>query len=110
MKEFNCWSCGACCKIVGLAVENAKEKVSTDIHNATPMEIESSMFPYRYDLSGRCSKLNVDNKCEVYDNRPRICKVSESYNIHYKHILTWEEYCEVSEELCKGMEQIMEGF
>ena len=58
---FGCTMCGACCRRVGLIIEQLKEKYK---------------FPYDAKENGECEKLN-DNKCSVYENRPDICRIDK---------------------------------
>jgi Fe-S-cluster containining protein len=104
--KFNCWECGACCKLAGIAVENAKYLVSIGITD--PRVIETANFPYEYETSGRCSKLDQNNKCTVYEDRPSICKVSETYNKYHIDKMTEEEYYKKAEETCKILEKVFD--
>ena len=57
---FPCSGCGACCQNVDKITANLKY-----------------LFPYKWDETGRCEKLNDDNTCSVYDDRPLICNVEK---------------------------------
>ena len=53
--EFPCSGCGACCKIINIAIKNTGQDCSdksNDFH-----------FPYKWDNSGRCEMLDDENKC-----------------------------------------------
>lgn len=65
--KFPCSACGCCCKRIKSVVEVLKLK---DIHS--PL-----YFPYDWDSNGACSKLDSQNKCTVYKNRPLICNVEK---------------------------------
>ncbi len=61
MGNFPCSGCGSCCKRIDKAVAN----VGADKED----------FPYEWDASGRCEKLDQNNQCMVYENRPLLCDV-----------------------------------
>ena len=61
---FKCSGCGLCCKNVERAAESTKH-------------IKALAFPYSWDETGRCEKLNSDNTCSVYNERPLLCNVDE---------------------------------
>jgi uncharacterized protein len=65
--EFPCTGCGACCRRVNKAVESA-------------IGFEELSFPYKWDETGRCEKLQNDNRCSVYENRPLLCRVKDIGN------------------------------
>lgn len=58
---YPCIKCGLCCKHIDKAVEIAGEIFSR--------------FPYKWDETGRCEKLDENDMCMVYDNRPLICNI-----------------------------------
>lgn len=69
--KFKCNGCGCCCKKVNLAVEATKH-------------IDKLHFPYKWDDDGVCEKLDINNNCMVYDERPLICNVekfAEEFNL-----------------------------
>lgn len=82
--NFKCTGCGLCCQHVDRAVENTKH-------------IEWLEFPYDWDDSGRCEKLNENNQCSVYEDRPLICNVemfAEAFNLNK------EEFYKLNEQSC----------
>jgi len=76
-EPFPCTSCGACCKNAG---DMLKKYESLGV-----LDPESEMyFPHKIHKTGRCSKLNKNNQCSVYEDRPTICsmaKMQEKLNI-----------------------------
>lgn len=50
---------------------------------------------------GRCIYLTDDNLCDIYDIRPDICNVDRMYEIHFKYIMTREEYDCYNTKACK---------
>jgi Fe-S-cluster containining protein len=57
MKEFQCSSCGACCRRVR----------------------EMGDFDLPINEDGSCSELSPEGKCNIYETRPVVCRVEESY-------------------------------
>ena len=74
--EFNCHSCGACCRQAG--------KIGLP-HNGDNV----------------CTYL-VDNKCSVYDDRPEICRVKDSHK-HFKQLISMDEWYEMNEVSCGSL-------
>ncbi len=68
--KFDCTGCGSCCRRVGDNLA-AHQKAG---------------FPYGVKEDGRtCEKLEEDNKCTVYENRPEMCSVEAMYyKVHSK--------------------------
>jgi uncharacterized protein len=70
--HFPCNGCGLCCQNIG-QIDDLKE----------------------YDRGdGVCKFLN-EKKCQIYDERPLICRVDEMYDkVFYQHFLKEEYYLE----------------
>ena len=66
MADFECTSCGLCCKEIGHII-GSKAPFEW-------MQKATDDFPYKANEDGSCEKL-IDNKCSVYDNRPLLCDV-----------------------------------
>lgn len=82
MTVFPCNHCGACCRNVHLA----KETQSLD----------------RGD--GCCRHYDDDSKqCNIYADRPSICRVDEQYTINYQPLMTWETFVEINVQACKKL-------
>ena len=71
--EFNCHSCGACCRLAG--------------HIG---------LPHRGNYV--CIHL-VDNKCSIYENRPEICRVKDNYQ-NVNDLVSLDEWYEINENMC----------
>ena len=67
MPEFECTSCGLCCKKIGLILKSPPAK--------SYLAKAQAEFPYQARADGSCEKLDEDNRCTVYDNRPLLCDV-----------------------------------
>lgn len=77
---FSCDMCGKCCRNLQLS------------------EIYSSLD----DGTGKCIYLN-GNQCSIYNDRPLICKVDESYEVFFKDIMSKEEYYRINYEVCNKL-------
>lgn len=66
----DCLSCGACCRVFGVV------EVTTDEIESFPDKIVSTELGYwRMKTNGFvCTCLSSDNKCSIYETRPRVCK------------------------------------
>lgn len=81
--NFPCNQCGECCKRVHMLAETA----SLD----------------RGD--GICRNFDVDFKrCNIYQQRPDICRVDRQYELHYQSAMTWEAFVELNQIACKALQ------
>ena len=62
--SFPCTGCGSCCKRI--------DKLLISINMLDGIEREILDFPYSH-TNGVCENLGVDNKCNIYENRPVVC-------------------------------------
>ena len=46
----------------------------------------------------------MENLCSIYDNRPLLCRIDDSYDIYFKDIYTKEEYYKLNYEVCKKLQ------
>lgn len=79
-EKFGCVSCGACCRGV--------------IH--IPGVFEEPINP-----DGSCSHLTADNRCDIYETRPRICRIDE-YDVAALG-LTKEQWHDANYESCEQL-------
>ena len=73
---FNCSKCGICCR---------------NLPAVAP-------FDELHQGDGVC-KFLMGNLCSIYDTRPSLCRVDESYHL-FKHLMSYEEYLEVNYKSC----------
>ncbi len=78
---FKCNKCGMCCK-------NLKK---------------SSLYE-KLDRGDGVCKFLCGNLCSIYDNRPLLCRVDDSYDVYFKDIYTLEEYYKLNYEGCKKVQ------
>jgi len=82
MNNFKCIRCGDCCKIyVKISDEDIKQIESVgyklnDVAEFDSFDPSSGKYALRL-IDGKCIFLKQKNnkyKCEIYDNRPKICR------------------------------------
>lgn len=74
---FKCDMCGECCRNLD----------------------KSSLYADLDMGNGICRYLN-GNKCSIYDDRPLLCRVDESYEAYFKDVITIDEYYRLNYESC----------
>lgn len=74
---FVCDKCGECCRNLN----------------------KSPVYDNLHDGSGVCKYLE-GNICSIYDERPILCRVNESYNIFFKDTMTLDKYYKLNYEFC----------
>ena len=77
---FPCDKCGACCRNLHLS----------------PLYTELD----RGD--GVCKYLS-ENLCSIYESRPLLCRVDESYEKFFKEVMSIEEYYRINLDVCKKL-------
>ena len=79
--SFNCTSCGACCRRAGLIID----------------ELKKNGFPYNVNEKGHCEKLDENNRCTVYNDRPDYCRIDTHIDKEGK---TEKEYYLETAKIC----------
>ncbi len=97
--EFQCSSCGLCCKRVGKAVKEARNEVMLRKDKVDLRTKMVAKFPFKTNPDGACSKLGEDGKCTVYETRPDVCRVDKSFEL-FGNGITREKYYEANAKLC----------
>jgi Fe-S-cluster containining protein len=78
LRSFPCEQCGKCCSNVHLA--------------------DSTKYLDRGD--GVCRHLNKDMLCNVYSDRPSICRVDQQFEQNYSKHYSWDEFITINIEVC----------
>ncbi|WP_084724286.1 YkgJ family cysteine cluster protein [Muribacter muris] len=79
LSPFPCTACGKCCRRVNLS--------------------EHTAYLNRGD--GVCKYFNEKTRlCNIYENRPFVCRVEDYYKTYLSHIYSWEEFIEINLEIC----------
>ncbi|MBR2361799.1 MAG: YkgJ family cysteine cluster protein [Spirochaetaceae bacterium] len=73
---FQCSQCGICCRRLP----------------------DLAPFDKLHDGDGVCRFLD-GSLCSIYDERPLLCRVDESYHL-FEHLMSYEEYLEINYTSC----------
>ena len=82
INKFNCDACGECCRHINLIPQ------LNEFDNG----------------SGTCIHLK-GNLCDIYENRPEICRVDVMYKEHYSTQYTIEEFYNINYSACNILKQ-----
>lgn len=77
---FDCKACGTCCRNLD------KNEIYKDLDRG----------------DGSCIYLK-NNRCTIYENRPLLCRIDESYEEIFYKIMTRDEYYKLNKEACKRL-------
>lgn len=80
--RFKCDQCGECCRHLNLS------------------ELYASL-----DSGNGICKYLVGNKCSIYNERPLICRVEESYYAFFSKEMSKEEYYQKNYDVCKQLKE-----
>ena len=83
MIDFNCTSCGQCCR----NISHISELKKFDNGN------------------GVCKFLSKTNKCDIYDNRPDVCKIDIMYQKFYVNKISEIKFIELNAEACNTLQE-----
>ena len=72
---FKCDKCGECCR-----------------------HLDESELYQEIDRGDGVCKFLTDNLCSIYDKRPLLCRVDESYELFFKSKMTKDEYDRLNTE------------
>ncbi len=75
---FACSECGECCRNLD------KSPLYNELHAG----------------DGICKNL-VGNLCGIYEKRPLLCRIDESYIVFFRKNMTYSEYCNFNYECCE---------
>lgn len=78
---FKCRQCGQCCR------------------NLDKSELYAEM-----DKGDGTCKYLVGNLCSIYENRPLLCRIDESYSVYFKDIYSLDEYYRLNQDGCAKMQ------
>jgi Fe-S-cluster containining protein len=80
---FKCDKCGECCKNLD------KSPVYSELDRG----------------DGTCKYL-IDNVCSIYNTRPLLCRIDDSYRVFFKDIYSIDEYYKLNYEACLKLKEI----
>lgn len=75
---FRCDMCGECCRNLD----------------------KCSIYKEMHDGDGICRFLS-GNKCSIYEERPLICRIDDSYEAFFKDEMSYEEYLQQNYICCE---------
>lgn len=75
---FECDKCGVCCRNLN------RSPVYADLDRG----------------DGTCRYL-AGNLCSIYEDRPLLCRVDESYDAFFRELVTREEFYELNYKYCR---------
>lgn len=90
MSNFECKCCGECCS-------NFLPLRDNEIKTMRKLAKKENRHPLRNDWYSRCPFLNNNNKCDIYENRPLICREYTCYN-YENHIYNTEVFSKIDEK------------
>lgn len=74
---FQCDRCGKCCRNLD----------------------KSPIYKHMHKGDGVCHYLS-GNKCSIYEERPLICRIDDSYEVFFEKDMSYEEYLQRNYECC----------
>lgn len=80
---FKCDMCASCCKNLD----------------------KSNIYAELDSGNGTCKYLN-NNKCTIYNNRPLLCRVDESYKVFFEKTVSIDEYYRLNRLCCVELKKI----
>lgn len=94
--KFLCHGCGACCMMVGEILADEKNV------NAEYLPLVKE-FPYKADEAGWCEKLDENMQCTVYEERPMLCRVKETWVRLFAKSISMKKYFENTTLACRKL-------
>lgn len=77
---FNCNHCGCCCR-----------------------NLDKSFIYAPLDRGDGVCKYLIGNDCKIYNDRPLLCRVDESYEKLFSHLYTKEDYYKLNKLSCNNL-------
>lgn len=54
---------------------------------------------------GICQFLNTNtNLCQIYDDRPLVCRVERYYQLHFKDKIDWDDFVKLNLYVCHQLQ------
>ena len=83
---FYCEHCGCCCR------------------NLDKSDIYASL-----DRGDGVCKYLKGNDCSIYENRPLLCRIDESYNRFFSEAMSRKDFYDINKRVCKQLQKMEEG-
>ncbi len=111
--ECLCDYCTAkCCKYFALPMEKPKTRKDFDyirwflLHDRATVFIEGKTWYLLVHTD--CKHLQSDNRCGIYETRPRICREYSTKDCEYDDSFVYDHYFETSEQVEEYMEAVLQ--
>lgn len=80
---FDCDKCGECCR-----------------------NLDKSPIYAQLDRGDGTCRYLVGNLCSIYENRPILCRIDESYDLFFKDTLSQDEFYKLNQSFCIKLKNI----
>ena len=80
---FKCSKCGQCCR-----------------------NLDKSALYKNLDRGDGTCRFLQENLCGIYDDRPLLCRVDDSYKVYFKDMYSLEEYYAMNHKCCGEMQSL----
>ena len=80
---FKCYMCGECCR-----------------------HLDASELYKDLDRGDGVCRYLEGNHCSIYNDRPILCRVDDSYEKYFFNYYSREEYYRMNEEACKQLQKL----
>jgi Fe-S-cluster containining protein len=99
-----CEHCTAkCCQYIAVPYETPDERADMEYIRWIVLHQGATFFKEDEDwyllVHTKCTKLQSDNRCGVYDTRPQICRDYTTENCEYDEDWTYDFYLETHEQV-----------
>jgi Fe-S-cluster containining protein len=110
--EVLCAYCTAkCCRYFALPLDRPTRWKDFDFIRWFLMHAETSVFiedgAWYLIVHTQCQHLSADNRCQIYDTRPRICREYSTENCEYEDEWVYEAYFETAEQVYEYAEALL---
>jgi Fe-S-cluster containining protein len=104
--EVLCEYCtGKCCRYFALPIETPEEHKDYEYIRWYMLHGETTIFCEDDDwylmVHNRCDHLLPDNRCGIYETRPRICREYTTDDCEYEDEWTYDRYWETPEQMAE---------
>ena len=101
---------GKCCRYFALPIDTPESRKDYDYVRWYVLHGKTSIFCEDGDwylmVHADCDHLLADNRCGIYETRPKICREYSTDNCEYEDDHTYERYWETAEQLAEYAEAV----
>ena len=111
--EVLCEYCPAkCCRYFALPIETPTTRKDYEFIRWYLLHDQATVFTEDEDwyllVHTKCKHLGDDNRCGIYDTRPRICRDYTTDACEYEDDWTYERYFETPEQIYEYAEAVLQ--